>query len=215
MRLALGVEYDGASFHGWQSQKTLRTVQGVLEAALSHVADNEVHVHCAGRTDTGVHATGQVVHFDTNVHRSIRAWTYGTNAKLPKDVTVRWVKQVDDQFHARYSATARHYRYIIYNHSIRPSLYQHNVAWHYRQLDQQKMAIAAQSFLGEHDFTSFRAVGCQSKTPFRRITEFSVVRRGDLIILDIKANAFLHHMVRNLVGVLLDIGSGRQEVSWA
>lgn len=215
MRIALGVEYDGSQFHGWQAQKGLRTVQSELEKALSKVADHPVEIHCAGRTDTGVHATGQVVHFDTNSQRGIRAWIYGGNSNLPKDIAVRWAKQVDDDFHARHSAFSRHYRYIIYNHPIRSSQYTSGVTWQYRPLDVELMQRAAQYFIGEHDFTSFRAVSCQSRTPMRNVTEFNVSRHGDLVILEVKANAFLHHMVRNLAGVLITIGAGKRDSSWA
>lgn len=215
MRVVLGVEYDGSHFHGWQSQPGLRTVQGVIEKALSKVADHEVKIHSAGRTDTGVHASGQVIHFDTLAERNLQAWVYGGNSNLPKDVSLLWAKQVGEDFHARFNATSRHYRYIIYNHPIRTSLYNQTVTWQYRPLDVELMHEAAQAFIGEHDFTSFRTLACQSKSPFRNLTEFTVRRRGDLVILDVKANAFLHHMVRNLTGVLLNIGSGKRDVSWA
>lgn len=215
MRVVLGVEYDGSHFHGWQAQPGLRTVQGEIQQALSKVADQDIKIHCAGRTDTGVHATAQVVHFDTTAKRNLQAWIYGGNSHLPKDVSILWAKQVDDDFHARFEATSRHYRYVIYNHPIRSSLYHQTVTWQYRPLDHELMHKAAQSFIGEHDFTSFRAIACQSKSPFRNVTEFTVRRRGDLVVLDVKANAFLHHMVRNLTGVLLTIGSGKREVAWA
>ncbi len=215
MRIALTVEYDGSQFHGWQAQTGLRTVQGVLENALSCVADHEISVVCAGRTDTGVHATNQVVHFDCEKERTARAWIHGANSFLPKDVCVKWGKEIPEHFHARYSATARRYRYIIYNHSIRPSLFRSNMTWQYRQLDHRLMQEASQHLLGEHDFTSFRSVECQSKTPMRNVSAIHVVRKEDLLIIDITANAFLHHMVRNIVGVLMAIGSGRKPVAWS
>ena len=214
MRIALVVEYDGSQYHGWQAQTGLHTVQQRLEQALSKVADIPVTVACAGRTDTGVHATNQVVHFDCDKERSMRSWIYGTNSFLPKDICVKWGKEMPDSFHARYSAVSRRYRYVIYNASIRPALLRSNVTWQYRQLDHRAMHQAAQLLLGEHDFTSFRSVECQSKTPMRSILKVEVSRQSDLVILDITANAFLHHMVRNIAGVLIAVGSGKQPVDW-
>ena len=214
MRIALMVEYDGSYFHGWQAQHGLRTVQGVLETALTKLADHPITVVCAGRTDTGVHATNQVVHFDTSAVRSLRAWTHGVNSYLPKDVCVRVCKEMPDDFHARYSAVARGYRYFIYNTPVRPALQHNNATWQYRQLDHRLMHAAGQMLIGEHDFTSFRSVECQSKTPMREIKQLVVTRTADLVVVDITANAFLHHMVRNVVGVLMAIGTGRQPVSW-
>ena len=214
MRVALIVEYDGSQYHGWQAQTGLRTVQQVLEDALSEVASHEVSVVCAGRTDTGVHATHQMVHFDAQNERAMRAWIHGVNSFLPKDVCVKWAKQMPDDFHARYSATARSYRYVIYNTPIRPALLRGNVTWQYRQLDHRVMHQASQFLIGEHDFTSFRSVECQSKTPMRNISHLKVTRRGDMIIIDISANAFLHHMVRNIAGVLMAAGSGRKPLAW-
>ena len=215
MRVALAVEYDGSQYHGWQSQPNLHTVQGCLEKAVSRVADHEVKVYCAGRTDTGVHACAQVVHFDTTVERSMTAWVYGSNSHLPKDICVRWAKIVDEQFHARFSATARRYRYIIYNNPIRPAVFRSGMTWHYRQLDHRLMHEAAQCLVGENDFTSFRAVECQSKTAMRNIHKIFVKRERDIVIVDVTANAFLHHMVRNIVGVLIAVGSGRKPKDWA
>lgn len=214
MRIALMVEYDGSQYHGWQSQLGLRTVQQVLEQALSHVANQDVSVVCAGRTDTGVHATGQMIHFDCDSERTIRAWIHGANSFLPKDVCVKWGKEMPDEFHARYSALSRRYRYVIYNAPVRPALQRSNVTWQYRQLDHRSMHEAGQHLLGEQDFTSFRSVECQSKTPMRNVHHLDVERHGDFIIIDISANAFLHHMVRNIAGVLIAIGSGRKTVSW-
>ncbi len=214
MRMALVVEYDGSQFHGWQQQTGLRTVQQVLEAALTRVADHPVSVVCAGRTDTGVHATAQVVHFDSDNERPMRAWIYGVNSYLPQDVGVRFGKEVSPTFHARFDATSRRYRYIICNKPIRPALQRTYVTWQYRQLDHQLMHNAAQVLLGENDFTSFRSVECQSKTPQRQIHEIRVTRQGDLVVVDLCANAFLHHMVRNIVGVLMAVGAGRQTVEW-
>jgi len=214
MRIALMVEYDGSQYHGWQAQTGLHTVQQKLEYALSCVADRDVSVICAGRTDTGVHATNQIVHFDCESERTIRAWIHGANSFLPKDICVKWGREMSDDFHARYSAVSRHYRYVIYNSSVRPALLRSNVTWQYRPLDHRLMHEAGQSLLGEQDFTSFRSLDCQSKTPMRNIHSLDVVRSGDLITIDIRANAFLHHMVRNIAGVLIAVGSGRRSVSW-
>ena len=214
MRIALMVEYDGSQYHGWQAQEGLRTVQQVLEQALSRVADHDISVVCAGRTDTGVHATNQIVHFDCNIERTIRAWVHGANSYLPKDVCVKWGREMPDEFHARYSALSRRYCYVIYNSPIRPALLRCNVTWQYRPLDQRLMHEAGQFLLGEQDFTSFRSVECQSKTPMRHVQSVNVKRRGDFVIIDITANAFLHHMVRNIAGVLIAFGSARKPVAW-
>jgi tRNA pseudouridine38-40 synthase len=214
MRIALGVEYDGSQYHGWQAQAGLHTVQQVLESALSRVADTDISVVCAGRTDTGVHAVNQIIHFDCEKERSIRSWIHGANSFLPKDVCVKWGKEMPNDFHARYSALSRRYRYIIYNSSVRPALLRSNVTWQYRQLNHRDMHEASQFLLGENDFTSFRSVECQSNTPMRKVTNLQVTRHGDLILIDITANAFLHHMVRNIAGVLIAVGSGKKPVSW-
>ena len=214
MRIALVVEYDGSQYYGWQSQTGLRTVQHALEQALSHVATHDISLVCAGRTDTGVHATHQVVHFDADKERSMRAWIHGANSFLPKDVCVKWGKEIPEHFHARYSAIARRYRYVVYNGPIRPSLLRCNVTWQYQQLNHRAMHDAAQILLGEQDFTSFRSVECQSKTPMRHVQAIHVWRKGDLVVMDISANAFLHHMVRNIAGVLMAVGSGRRSVPW-
>lgn len=214
MRIALGVEYDGSQYHGWQSQDGLHTVQSVIERALSEVADEPVTVTCAGRTDTGVHATNQFIHFDTEKQRNLRAWIHGANANLPKDVCVKWGREMPESFHARYSATARTYRYLIFNSPIRPALMRSNLTWQYRILDHELMHRAAQHLLGEQDFTSFRSVECQSNTPMRFVRKIQVDRKGDLIIIEITANAFLHHMVRNIAGVLINVGSGKQRPEW-
>jgi tRNA pseudouridine38-40 synthase len=214
MRVALGIEYDGSQYHGWQSQPGLHTIQACVENALSVVADSEIHVHCAGRTDTGVHATNQVIHFETEKERSIRAWIYGPNSNLPKDICVRWSKIVKDEFHARYTALYRRYRYIIYNNAIRPAVFRSSMTWHYRQLNHKLMHEGAQYLLGTQDFTSFRSVECQAKTPMRNISDISVKRYNDIVVIDITANAFLHHMVRNVAGVLINVGSGRKKADW-
>lgn len=214
MRIALGVEYDGSQYHGWQAQTGLHTVQQVIENALARVADSSISVVCAGRTDTGVHATNQIIHFDCDKERSIRSWIHGANSYLPKDVCVKWGREMPDEFHARYSAISRRYRYVIYNSSIRPGLLRGNVTWQYRQLDHRSMHTASQHLLGENDFTSFRSMECQSNTPMRNVLNLEVTRKGDLIMIDITANAFLHHMVRNIAGVLIAVGSGKKNIPW-
>lgn len=214
MRIALGVEYDGSHYYGWQAQTGLRTVQQMLENALTKVADQEISIVCAGRTDTGVHATNQIIHFDCEKARTIRGWVHGANSFLPKDICVKWGRDMPDEFHARYSALSRSYRYVIYNSSIRPALLRSHVTWQYRQLDETLMQEAAQFLLGENDYTSFRSVECQSKTPMRHVHHLQVQRKGHLVIIDINANAFLHHMVRNIAGVLIAVGSGKKPVTW-
>jgi len=213
-KLALGVEYDGSRYYGWQRQQEVRSVQEKLEKALSKVANHEVSVFCAGRTDAGVHGTGQVVHFETTSQRADGAWTLGVNANLPEDIAVRWVKAVPDDFHARFSATARRYRYLIYNQRLRPAILGRGVTHFYHPLDAEKMHRAGQCLLGENDFTSFRAVQCQSRTPWRNVMHLNVTRQGAFVIVDIKANAFVHHMVRNIVGSLMEIGCGNQPEEW-
>lgn len=213
-KLALGIEYDGSRYYGWQRQQEVRSVQEKLERALSKVADHPVSVFCAGRTDAGVHGTGQVVHFATVAQRPDAAWTLGVNANLPDDIAVRWVKAVPDEFHARFSATARRYRYLIYNQRLRPAILGNGVTHFYYPLDVEKMQRAGQALLGENDFTSFRAVQCQSRTPWRNVMHLNVTRQGPYVIVDIKANAFVHHMVRNIVGSLMEIGCGNQSESW-
>jgi len=216
MRIALGIEYDGSDFAGWQSQEGgLRTVQGSVEQALSTVADRPVRAVCAGRTDAGVHATAQVVHFDTDAERSLRAWQYGANANLPKGVSVQWVRVMDDAFHARFSAVRRRYRYVILNREVRPTFLAWRVAWEYRPLDAVRMQEAAQYLIGEHDFSAYRAVACQAKSPVRSLYQLIVTRDRDLVFLDLEANAFLHHMVRNIAGVLMDVGAGKRPPVWA
>ncbi|WP_250658360.1 tRNA pseudouridine(38-40) synthase TruA [Alkalimarinus coralli] len=215
-RVALVLEYNGSRYHGWQSQKSGHpTVQQHLEAALSKVANSPVDVICAGRTDAGVHASHQVIHFDTIATRSFRSWIMGANANLPGDISVHWVGNVPDSFHARFSALNRRYRYVIYNSPIRPALFNETVTWNYRPLDEGRMATAAKSLVGEHDFSSYRAAGCQAKSPVRTIEFLNVQRFGDFVILDIQANAFLHHMVRNISGVLMAIGCGKHHEGWA
>lgn len=214
MRFALGIEYDGHGFYGWQAQENLLTVQGCLESALSKIADTPIKTFCAGRTDAGVHATGQVVHFETEVTRGLQAWSMGTNTHLPAAICVRWVKEVDSQFHARFSALSRRYRYVIYNHKTRPAILHSRVTWYYRELDVVRMQLAASHLLGEQDFSSFRAAGCESNSPMRDVKCATVSRQGPFVIFDIEANAFLQHMVRNIVGALMRIGAGLEEPDW-
>ncbi|QBM24330.1 tRNA pseudouridine(38-40) synthase TruA [Citrobacter arsenatis] len=213
-KIALGIEYDGSKYYGWQRQNEVRSVQEKLEKALSQVANERINVFCAGRTDAGVHGTGQVVHFETTALRKDAAWTLGVNANLPGDIAVRWVKAVPDDFHARFSATARRYRYIIYNHRLRPAVLGKGVTHYYEPLDAERMHRAAQCLIGENDFTSFRAVQCQSRTPWRNVMHINVERFGAYVVVDIKANAFVHHMVRNIVGSLLEVGAHNQPESW-
>jgi tRNA pseudouridine38-40 synthase len=214
MRIALGIEYNGSGFHGWQSQHGLSTIQGHLENALAKIANGPIHLFCAGRTDAQVHATGQVVHFDTSAKRHIDAWIWGTNAHLPSSIVVRWAKAVDYSFHARFTALARRYRYVIYNHPIRPALLNGQASWHYYPLDLERMQKAAIYLIGEHDFSSFRSSQCASKSPYRHLLDCQFYRQGDYFIFEIEANAFLHHMVRNVMGVLLKIGAGLKEPQW-
>ncbi len=213
-RIALGIEYQGTGFYGWQEQRGLPTVQGSLQEALSKVANEPIFLHCAGRTDAGVHGTGQVVHFDTNAKRHIDAWLWGTNAHLPPSIIVRWARQVDYHFHARFKATARRYRYVIYNQPVRPAILANHVTWHYYPLDVERMAAALPALLGEQDFSSFRSSQCNSNSPMRNVIDATIHRQNHYVIFEIEANAFLHHMVRNIVGVLLKIGSGVREPTW-
>lgn len=214
MRIALGIEYDGTQYYGWQRQREVNSVQEELEKALSVIANHPVEVQCAGRTDAGVHGTGQVVHFDTTATRKMIAWTMGANANLPKNIAVRWAKEVPDEFHARFSATARRYRYVIYNHMFRPGILATGVSHYHGELDVALMHQAGQFLLGENDFTSFRAVHCQSRSPWRNIMHLNVTRHERYVVIDIKANAFVHHMVRNITGSLIAVGRGEQEPEW-
>ncbi len=214
MRLALGIEYDGCAYNGWQRQRVGRGVQEVLEHCVAQVADHDVDVICAGRTDTGVHASGQVGHFDTESVRSMRGWLLGINSALPDDISVRWVQPVDDEFHARFSALSRSYRYRILNTLVRSALERDRCWWVYQPLDAAAMHRAGQHLLGEHDFSAFRAAGCQANTPNRELQSLSVERDGDWITLEVSGNAFLQHMVRNITGTLVAVGSGQQPEAW-
>jgi tRNA pseudouridine38-40 synthase len=214
MRIALGLEYDGSAFCGWQTQPSGCGVQDHLERALASVGDGPVEVVAAGRTDTGVHASNQVVHFDTLAKREENAWVRGTNTHLDPAVRVLWACPVADDFHARYGARGRTYRYILMNEPVAPAVLRGKVGWYHRPLDVARMAHAAAFVIGEHDFSSFRDAQCQAKSPVRTLTQALVTRRANLVVFEFRANAFLHHMVRNLVGALVYVGAGKQPVEW-
>ena len=215
MKIALGVEYLGTDFHGWQIQKSgLRTVQGVVEPALSKIANHPVRVFCSGRTDAGVHAQEQVIHFETQTSRTDGAWLFGGNANLPSDVNFKWAKEVNDDFHARFNAHARSYEYKIHHHPVRSSLKTGYYLWEPRSLNIDDMRKAAAFLLGEHDFSCFRGSMCQAKSPIKIIEYLQIDEIGDDLIIKVKANAFLHHMVRNLVGTLLKIGREEESPEW-
>ncbi|MCG5500597.1 tRNA pseudouridine(38-40) synthase TruA [Ectothiorhodospira lacustris] len=213
-RLAIGLEYDGSGFRGWQQQKDGRTIQPLVEKALAKVADHPVQVTCAGRTDAGVHATCQIVHFDTTAERPPHAWLLGGNSNLTREIGLQWVRPVAPDFHARFSARWRRYRYVFLNRVARPAILRGRVTWYHRPLAAEPMHEAAQHLLGEHDFSSFRALGCQARHPIREVQSVSVTRDGDFIYLDIRANAFLHHMVRNIAGALMCVGRGERPSEW-
>ena len=213
-RIALGVEYFGSRFRGWQSQAGGGTVQDALEAALAKIVGAPIGTLCAGRTDAGVHATQQVVHFDSPVERPLSAWVRGVNTHLPEGVAVRWAMPVPDDFHARFSAHGRRYRYLLLNRPQRPGLWQGRFGWCHGELDLSAMQAACAKLLGEHDFSAFRAAECQAKSPVKTLTRAEVRRFGDLFVFDFEASAFLHHMVRNLVGTLVYIGKGTQTPEW-
>ena len=214
MRIALGLEYDGSRFHGFERQPARRTIQGDVEEALTRIAASPVRVVCAGRTDAGVHALGQVVHFDTVASRPVHAWVRGANTYLSPDVAVLWARVVDDDFHARFLALRRRYRYVIANRSTRPALLAGRAAWEYRRLDARLMHAGAQHLAGEHDFSSFRAAGCQARHPVRRVHRIEVARVGERVVIDLQANAFLQHMVRTIAGTLVAVGAGEHDPAW-
>jgi tRNA pseudouridine38-40 synthase len=214
-RIALGIEYDGSRFLGWQTQPGGGTVQDALEAALSAIADAPVGVTCAGRTDRGVHARGQVVHFDTEAQRPDSAWLRGVNAMLPEAMAVLWSRRVAADFHARYSALSRSYRYVLLNRPVRPALAARYAGWHHAPLDVQAMKEAAAQLIGEHDFSAFRSAECQAKNPVRTLHAIGIERDGERIDFTLRANAWLQHMVRNIVGTLVYVGKGRHPPSWA
>jgi tRNA pseudouridine38-40 synthase len=214
-KIAVGIEYDGRAYAGWQTQSGLATIQGATEAALSAVADEPVSLVSAGRTDAGVHAVGQVAHFDTHAARSTRAWILGANTHLPPDVSLTWAHPVPQHFHARYSAEARTYCYFVCNRPTRSALMVGRATLIHRPLDPERMREAARALVGEHDFSAFRAAECQARSPVRRLTDLAVERHGDFLLLRVTANAFLHHMVRNIAGLLIAIGQGKAGPEWA
>ncbi|MES1195895.1 MAG: tRNA pseudouridine(38-40) synthase TruA [Steroidobacter sp.] len=213
-RIALGLEYDGSRYSGWQAQAHASGIQSAVEHALSCVADHPVTVISAGRTDAGVHASMQVLHFDTTAQRTERGWVMGANTNLDDTISVLWAREVPDDFNARYSAIARSYRYAILNRVPRPAVLRERVCWIRETLDEKLMHIAAQHLVGEHDFSSFRAAECQSPTPMRRLYRIEVTRHHEYVVIDVTANAFLHHMVRNIAGVLIEVGRGNEKANW-
>ena len=215
MRIALGVEYDGRRYRGWQAQDGEQTVQECLQQAIGRVADHPVRVTCAGRTDAGVHALGQVVHFDTGAQRRSHGSRLGISSFLPDDIAVPWAREVGPEFDARFSATARHYRYLLLNRPVRPGLWSGRAGWTWKPLAVGPMQRAAGHWLGEQDFSSFRSAQCQARHARRRLDRLAVRRHGDWVVFDVSANAFLHHMVRNLVGTLVVIGAGERQPDWA
>ncbi|WP_415912042.1 tRNA pseudouridine(38-40) synthase TruA [Neptuniibacter sp. QD37_11] len=216
-RYALCVEYSGAAYRGWQIQKEgdVPSIQEEVEKALSKIANAPVSVICAGRTDARVNATYQIIHFDSPVQREDRAWVLGTNTNLPDDIAIQWAVPVSDEFHARFSAVERRYRYLIYCNPVKPAILPKGITWTYKQMDVERMQEAANYLIGEHDFTSYRAVGCQAHSPVRTVKQLDVYHSGQLIVLDVRANAFLHHMIRNFAGVLMSVGCGEADPIWA
>lgn len=214
VRVAMGLEYDGTRYAGWQEQRHADTIQARVEGALARVANEPVRVVCAGRTDAGVHGVGQVLHFDTRARRDPHGWRLGGTTYLPDGIALTWAREVPAEFDARRSALQRHYRYVILNRPVRPGWLHGRVAWTWKPLDADRMQAGAHYLLGEQDFTSFRAAACQAPHARRDVTRLEVTRAGDLVYLDISANAFLHHMVRNIAGTLMTVGSGEREPEW-
>lgn len=214
MRIALGLEYDGSPYSGWQSQQGVNTVQDELQLALSGIANEPISVIAAGRTDAGVHAIEQVVHFDASVERELTAWVRGVNALLPKSIAVLWAHPVPAEFHARFSAQARSYCYWLVNRPVRSALHVGKAGWFHKPLDIDKMREAAAYLLGEHDFSAFRSSECQAKSPIKNLAQLDIIRIGDDLMFDLKADAFLHHMVRNILGCLVYVGKGKYPPEW-
>jgi tRNA pseudouridine38-40 synthase len=214
MRIALGIEYDGGGFCGWQTQPSGCGVQDALDAALSQIAAGPVESQCAGRTDAGVHALEQVVHFDTPAPRPLTAWVRGVNTLLPRSIAVRWAREMAPAFHARYSARGRAYAYLLRNRAQRPGLHHAHLGWHHRPLDVERMREAARALLGTHDFSAFRAAECQARSPVKELRRAGIERHGDVIVFELAADAFLHHMVRNMVGCLVLVGNGSRPPEW-
>jgi tRNA pseudouridine38-40 synthase len=214
-RVAVGIEYRGSAFAGWQTQESLRTVQAETEKALGAVAAHKISLICAGRTDAGVHAREQIAHFETEARRTTRAWTLGANTNLPPDISVTWAMPVPAHFHARYSAEARTYRYIIFNRGVRSALVGKSAAAVFQPLNCNRMAAAAPLLVGKHDFSAFRSLQCQSRSPVRQLTRLTVERAGEWLTIEATANAFLHHMMRNIAGLLIAVGKGEHPPEWA
>jgi tRNA pseudouridine38-40 synthase len=214
MRIAIGLEYDGRGFCGWQSQPSGCGIQDALEKAVAEIAGQKIAVTAAGRTDTGVHASYQVAHFDIAAERPLTAWVRGVNSYLPEGLAVLWAKPVPDDFHARFAVEERGYRYVLLNHATRPGLMNGKVGWHHRPLDEVRMQLAADHLLGRHDFSAFRAAECQAKSPEKELRQASVIRHADYLVFDFRADGFLHHMVRNIVGSLVHIGAGTASPDW-
>jgi tRNA pseudouridine38-40 synthase len=215
MRIACGVEYKGSSYSGWQRQVHSSSIQQNVESALSQVANTQITIICAGRTDAGVHAMEQVIHFDTEINRPVNSWVLGANTHLPFDIRLLWAVEISDEFHARFSAVQRSYQYVILNRLVRPGILHKQVTHEYRSLDVNLMQHGANYLIGKHNFNSYRAKHCQSKTPIRVLHQLNVIRNGDFVIIEFVANAFLHHMVRNISGVLMTIGSNEKKPEWA
>jgi tRNA pseudouridine38-40 synthase len=214
VRIALGLEYDGSGFCGWQTQPAGCAIQDHVQAAVARICGHSVSTVCAGRTDAGVHALMQVVHFDTEVNRPLSAWVRGVNSWLPGKIAVLWSRRVAEHFNARTSALERRYLYLLLSHPVRPALYEGKVGWFHQPLELETMRAAAQHLLGEHDFSAFRSAECQAPSPVRELRRLELNKEGDLIVCEFVANAFLHHMVRNLMGALVDVGSGKREPDW-
>ena len=213
-KYAIGVEYSGTAYSGWQQQKHCVSIQQNLQEAIGFVANHPVNLTCAGRTDAGVHAIEQVAHFESDAVRDNRSWILGSNCRLPRDIRIKWITKVDESFHARFKAFARSYRYILFNSQVSSAVFHDRCNWEFRPLDHEKMHESAQILLGEHDFSAFRAVNCQARSAYRNVQSIQISRQGELIYLDVMANAFLYHMVRNIVGSLLEVGRGDKPVSW-
>ena len=215
MKILLSIQYDGKNYHGWQEQKNPNTIQGKIQEAIFKLSQEKVKLFVAGRTDSGVHATGQFAHFESSLKRNEDKWILGLNSLLPEDIRINYVKYIEGDFHARFSALSRTYRYIIYNNRIKPCINRNRVGWYYLNiLDERKMQDAAKKLIGEKDFSCFRSVNCQSNSPIRKINDIIITRENDYIYVDINANSFLYNMVRNLVGSLVLIGSGEKDINW-